>query len=90
MKQERQQKNAGKSHATKTPSKKRKANPLSPEEEEGESSPEWVEVLVDVLLALESQASLMWRSVVELVFRGIVHRITPGAVGLIANVRGWV
>ena len=65
------------------------------EEEEGEgeddseteSGPGWVEVLVDTLLGLESRDSQLWRVLVEQVFRGIVHRITPRAVQLIANVR---
>ena len=44
--------------------------------------------MVDVLLGLLSQSSLLWRSVVDQVFRRIVHRMTPGVVELIANVRG--
>ena len=57
------------------------------EDNESESAPGWVEVMVDLLLGLESRQSQLWRSVVEQVFRGIVHQITPAAVQLIANVR---
>ena len=55
----------------------------------GEGGPHWVEVMVDVLLGLLSQSSLFWRSVVDQVFRRIVHHVTPGVVDLIANVR-WL
>ncbi|CAI8031340.1 rDNA transcriptional regulator pol5 [Geodia barretti] len=66
--------------------RKKKAEEKKEEDDESESSAGWVEVLVDLLLGLESRQSQLWRSVVEQVFRGIVHRITPGAVQLIANV----
>jgi hypothetical protein len=72
----------------KTPRKKKKRREEEEEEEDDESESRlgWVEVLVDLLLGLESRQSQLWRGVVEQVFRGVVHRITPGAVQLIANV----
>ena len=60
----------------------------SADAKEDEISPSWVEVIVDILLGFLSQPSQLWRSVVDQVFRRIVHRVTPGVIRLIANVRG--
>ena len=77
-----------------TSSKKNKTNSTDPSTDiesmdntESESAPHWMEVLIDVLLGLLSQSSLLWRVVVRQMFHGVVHRITPGAISLINNVR---
>ena len=72
---------------TKTPKKR---PPTSPALSDSEAAPGWVEVATDILLGYLSQSSQLWRSVVEQVFRRLVHRVTPGVVHLIAKVSGWV
>ena len=86
MKRQLQQETSTQLHTSRKPPNF--APSLSDDDTETESSaPHWVEVLVDLLLGLLSQSSLLWRSVVEQAFRKIVHHVTPGAVQLIANVR---
>ena len=69
---------------SKTPRKKKLQRGVK--EERGELG--WVEVLMDTLLGLLSRSSLLWRGVVNQVFRMVSHHITRGALGLAIQVGG--
>ena len=71
---------------SKTPRKKKKLQ-RGVKEEGGELG--WVEVLMDTLLGLLSRSSLLWRGVVNQVFRMVSHHVTRGALGLAIQVGGW-
>ncbi|BFZ00082.1 hypothetical protein BsWGS_03121 [Bradybaena similaris] len=53
---------------------------------EGEDEPQWIEVLVDVLLKLMSMHSHLGRVIAACVFRLLSEHITPSAVALITEV----
>ena len=69
---------------SKTPCKKKSQRGLK--EEGGELG--WVEVLMDTLLGLLSRSSLLWRGVVNQVFRMVAHHVTRRALGLAIQVSG--
>ena len=70
---------------SKTPRKKKLQRGVK--EEGGELG--WVEVLMDTLLGLLSRSSLLWRGVVNQVFRMVAHHVTRRALGLAIQVSGW-
>ena len=70
---------------SKTPRKKKSQRGVK--EEGGELG--WVEVLMDTLLGLLSRSSLLWRGVVNQVFRMVAHHVTRRALGLAIQVSGW-
>lgn len=55
-------------------------------EEDISDEPEWIEVLVEVLLSILSAESSVLRSVVQCVFRLLWEYLTPSAVGQIVSV----
>ncbi|XP_021182445.3 myb-binding protein 1A-like protein [Helicoverpa armigera] len=64
--------------------KKKKSKPVK--EGDISSDPEWIEVLVEVLLSILSAESSVLRSVVQCVFRLLWEYLTPSSVGQIVSV----
>lgn len=55
-----------------------------------EQEPEWVEVMVDILLSLLSQPSRHIRQVCRTVFSSICPNVTPAALNAILDVSKWL
>lgn len=66
--------------------KGKKKQSKAKKEEDLSSDPEWIEVLVEVLLSILSAESSVLRSVVQCVFRLLWEYLTPSAVGQIVSV----
>ncbi|XP_026740402.1 myb-binding protein 1A-like protein [Trichoplusia ni] len=66
--------------------KKGKKKQSKAKKEDLSADPEWIEVLVEVLLSILSAESSVLRSVVQCVFRLLWEYLTPSAVGQIVSV----
>lgn len=64
----------------------RKNKKKKPKKEHLSDEPEWIEVLVEVLLSLLSAESSVLRSVVQCVFRLLWEYLTPTSIGQIVSV----
>ncbi|XP_061105815.1 myb-binding protein 1A-like protein [Conger conger] len=71
-----------KAQVKKAKKKKKKATGAEAEDEE----PQWVEVMVDILLSLLSQPSRFVRQVCRTVFAGVCPHVTPRALNAILDV----
>lgn len=64
----------------------RKGKKKKPKEGDLTEEPEWIEVLVEVLLSILSAESSVLRSVVQCVFRLLWEYLTPSSIGQIVSV----